>query len=708
MWRERQVQSVWALIVGACVWSALVWFGTQDLPLGGVARYFAPPQPDPAWFEAWFAEKLPLFNTLVRGGLAVAPWGLLMGWMGWRHASGLVPFLKSPRIFAGVLIACLLMSFPPPIAASTSGLDQSWQWFLNFAAGKCVFGSGVVFTYGPLGYLLMPQVCIANAWGALAANALFLSLWGFCLWRLFGLSEGGQKGAWLLLLTMFIPQANMEWRWVALACLIPSVVLLRRLAASAEHPCGDVVLAMWAGVVLALLSLMKFSSLVTVAGTQLFVFGAASFQSRRYRLVPGFVWLFTFALSFFLFAVLSFSSVADVVAWGIGSIRIADGYNKFFLSEKSVVQLAVAPLALVLTVFWLLWGNRAWRKALLLGVALSPMFFCSLKYSWTRQGPTAFYYLLSVAAALVAVVAPAVVCRVGTVIALLLLVSQALVLPRVLAGTVTFDFALGLNPLGLVDTVRLGQSVELAEKGTRRTTVDNALPKAWVDLIGTSRVQFLPYDFTPVMTPHDFTFCPIPVLQLYSAYLPELDALCAAVYEQSQPPDYLVVTADPMWCGYFFNHPQTWQSVRLHYEYADRHGDRILLRRRTAGHQAVSCSRKREVKVREGEWISCATWSPGVQIALQWPQTFFGRLSTTFFRNTMTYVSFKYENGDVFRFPLNPSTTRYPFLLAAIPRSADEMVIAFKGGALAMPQTMRFEAENPALYMDTLTLTLHD
>src|SRR6478609_2780438 len=70
------------------------------------------------------------------------------------HASG-IHFL---RLFGSLLLAgCLFYVFPaaPEI---TRGLDESWKAFLSYAflAGKH-FGTEVVFTYGPWGFLIYPR-----------------------------------------------------------------------------------------------------------------------------------------------------------------------------------------------------------------------------------------------------------------------------------------------------------------------------------------------------------------------------------------------------------------------------------------------------------------------------------------------------------------------------------------------------------------------
>ena len=690
----------WAVAIGISVlWSLAAWFGTDGMPIGDLAKYFSRDVPDPAWF----ATVVPRLTHLARMGLALLPW-LLIGVTAAtilfrRHFET----LNQSKPFTWLVIAMALLSFPPPITASTTGLDQSWQWFLNHVAFTGAFGRDVVFTYGPLGFLLMPQLHLANALAALAANVFFLGTWCFCLLSLARLGEHERKSAWLLLATMFFPQGNMEWRWVALAALTVSVPLVRRLAKARPNVREDVLLTALGGMALALASLMKFSSLVTIAGTQVFVlFITMPLARGRARFVPMATWGIAFAAVFSCLAAFCFDSFSCFICWARGSLVIADGYNKYFISAKSAMHLLFMPTLLLAGCILLFLRAKANREKALFLLALSPLMFCTLKYGWTRQGPEAFCYVFCLVLSVATALSPHITSRIFCFISAIVLTSEALLIPRTTIGSRTCDFTFGINPSGLVKTLFLGPSLEQAQIETEKNAAEVQLPAEWHTRFKGKRVQFMPIDFAPAFGTTDFTMQTVPVLQLYSAYLPELDRVCAAAYDGANAPDYLVVTRDAYWNGNFIRHPQTWESVLCKYQF-DAATSRHLLLARRARVIPPTTSPSRPLDVRCGEWIDSSQWQT---MSIDWPQTLWGRFCTVFFRNTLTYLSLRYADGSIERIELNPATLKAPWPLDRIAITAEDVDKVLSGLPTRKPTAIRFEVTTPGLYRERIALNI--
>src|SRR5579862_1366778 len=90
-------------------------------------------------------------------------------------------FLKSTLLLAFIL----LIVIPAVPFAMGPGLDASWAIGLNMGHfDKMVFGRDIIFTYGPLGYLIAPTFPEAEPW------AVFTFAWGialltaYALWKL--------------------------------------------------------------------------------------------------------------------------------------------------------------------------------------------------------------------------------------------------------------------------------------------------------------------------------------------------------------------------------------------------------------------------------------------------------------------------------------------------------------------------------------------
>src|SRR5205085_10575097 len=68
-----------------------------------------------------------------------------------------------------VVVVLAFASFPGGLMIPASGLDPSWMWALNVLPHEgVVWGRDTTFTYGPLGFLVVPQHFAWNGWIALA------------------------------------------------------------------------------------------------------------------------------------------------------------------------------------------------------------------------------------------------------------------------------------------------------------------------------------------------------------------------------------------------------------------------------------------------------------------------------------------------------------------------------------------------------------
>ena len=106
------------------------------------------------------------------------------------------PRFECGRSFAIVLLVMSFLSFPNPVSSAGPGLDESWVWMLNHLAFTQSFGRDIVFTYGPLGFLLVPQLGMGQILVSLVSVVAFSSLWGTLLWWVYGWGEKGRNVAW--------------------------------------------------------------------------------------------------------------------------------------------------------------------------------------------------------------------------------------------------------------------------------------------------------------------------------------------------------------------------------------------------------------------------------------------------------------------------------------------------------------------------------
>lgn len=113
-------------------------------------------------------------------------------------------------VFLSALLLTVLLSPVPRLPLGTNE-DSSWSAVLGYAHQISLqFGSDIVFTYGPLGFLLTPYYSVAAPWMSLGAEVIvtFLGMLGLCLvaWRLHPASRG------VALVVLVLTAANTEPR----------------------------------------------------------------------------------------------------------------------------------------------------------------------------------------------------------------------------------------------------------------------------------------------------------------------------------------------------------------------------------------------------------------------------------------------------------------------------------------------------------------
>lgn len=712
------------LVKGICFFGFNVlpanWIAGNIAPRGDVyaAENSARKEGDPLYISSGaghdeldyvrFFDLLPRLFRLARLCLALAPLVLLCVFLAARFVVRRAKVVDRPVVFAGVLAVFSLLSLPNPIWASSPGLDSSWTWFLSHFAWSRVFGSEVVFTYGPLGFLLHPELTLSNALAGLGLSLAFAASWAWLLWTIYCRVSNGRASAWLLLFTMLFPQMNLEWRLVVLACLLSALPLVLSPAkgSSARAICS----LSLAGAFLALNSLVKFTSLTAVLGTQVFCLAWLAFRDRAHVLRR----IGAFAVSFtVVFVVLSsclFQSVGDVVLWVNGSLATASGYNLYMIADKSWPELLV-PFAIVAVCLLRCLGKDADMKAFVAYLVASPFVFCTVKYAIVRQSSLPLMYgTVAILAMFVAVCPGLRRFAVGMGVALYG-ASVAMVLPYVLSGMYS-GFPLGLNPAGVVRTLRLGKSLDAARIETDGSSQKRDIPDEWRSMIGGGTVLFAPSEMGPAMVADtSFTTVPLPSLQLYSSCNPYLDERNAALLAGDHSPDWIIVASEANGCGHMINYPRFFSAMVDNYEVVSEDASFLLMKRRypgpagAAANQELQCSESRK-SVDVGDWLDCSALG-GTSVAIEWPRSAFGKFCGLFFRSTMCYLNVRYDDGASCRFQFIPdNSASFPFRFDYIVHDDKDVARVLKGEESRKPVAIMFEADCPSHFRKGVSVKL--
>ena len=523
---------------------------------------------------------------LVRTGIAWGPFlicGLLVltRLLGGKLLALAQRIVNCPPVFAGIGSGILLLTFPKAITPATPGLDPSWIWLFNRYAFEGAVGRDFVFTYGPLGFLIAPQLTSLNMWLGIGFNAVFILVLAIIIRALYGREENsvGRWCATALLVLWSLPWPNgMEWKW----CVV-SVMACLCAAFCANFPSRlRFLLFGFSAVSVVLLSFVKFSSCISVMGEHVVILAARFLRDRRGATKGLALYCVAFAATLAFCMAAFFPNLDTFHCWLKGSLEISSGYNLYMGSEKSWFELAgtIVPLAgLAAMVFR---GNAGRWQGVLYWMLLSPLIFCTYKYAIVRQSSLPLALLLSwftvIQVALTGGSRPR-----ATRFVLLCLAVSAGTSVIWCDWTPSRDVSLGC----IRQIVRASRTLRNSLDESLAACKSTRLPPHWRERIGTNLVMIAGWEMGPAMS-GDLNLVPLPATQTYSAYTPYLDGLCASrIAEGKDVPEFILAPANPETFdarNIYFDNPRLWDAVRREYEFLDIGKDHVLLGRRKDPH----------------------------------------------------------------------------------------------------------------------------
>ncbi len=490
---------------------------------------------------------------------------------------------------------CLgLATLPLPVRFPLPNLDHSWMVGLFMAAHERLrFGTEIVWTYGPLGFLDWNLYVYHGLWvgSLLTSIAIHVALVGlvYAICSRHAPPAGPRRwavfGAAAISLLLASPLLYLHKKLLLLAALVLYDALDRAPGPARSLRSGA------AAILLAATSLIKLSGLVS-ALSMLAVFVAFELRARGARRAAVFLGLFATACG--LGWIWTGQSGSSLAAGWRPHLEILRGY-------ETAMGLPGPPLE------WLL-GAAAWTgfNALLLiawargrrGVAvfLSLTWFLLLiefKQGFVRHDEHAtlfFSFALLESAILLAIAsrdeAPRGWMLGGSLAALLLLCVMG---QRVFREVSSFDQVPGsvwTLPESVGTAVQLGMEPEArraALASARRSLLSpfGLTPEALKRWLGDARVDILPWD-AAIAWAGGLRWAPRPVFQSYAAYTPDLDRLNRRHFEGDNAPEFLLWrwTPDSIDTRYVLHDaPETLRAILCRYRYADWMGEMLLLRR---------------------------------------------------------------------------------------------------------------------------------
>lgn len=404
------------------------------------------------------------------------------------------------------------------------GLDQSWWAGLYMAAHNGMdFGTGIVFTYGPLGILREPWLFYPGA------LSLIPYLYGAGLFIGFSISLVAvlrRRVGWLpaALIALFLLLLLEQTETAVATAMFVSILIIER------RP-GDRALFLYAiagGLLAGVEMLGKLSAGPVVVVVLLL--GLIGARARPRDLAVYLVSLFISTIGLWLVTGQALGNLPDFVT---NSIQIITGYSDAMTlyDQSPVINLVFVVVTAIATVVWTLEGRYKDRRAdLAAGAIAFVITFAFYKQAIIRIDGfhmSAFFVLVS----LLWVAIP----------------PRRGLLPVSLAGMAVFAVTAslyatsevpgpGFNPVsnltGFVNETRTALSTSRQQReidaSRQKLVAQYDMEPGLLAAVGDEAVSVQPWE-TMVAWAYEFNWSPLPVFQNYSAYTTELDELNTGV-----------------------------------------------------------------------------------------------------------------------------------------------------------------------------------
>ncbi|HEV2201371.1 MAG TPA: hypothetical protein VGR73_16250 [Bryobacteraceae bacterium] len=610
-------------------------------------------------------------------------------------------------LFSVIWIYTALLTIPFAYPRPGTNIDSSHRFGGNyFLKAGFHYGTDVIFTFGPLEYLIYPEyighhVAVAN----LVRGALWLLLLAQFLW----LYELGVSGLWksLLLMLAIIAARNMllnSFDYYALAVLI---VMLVYMIERPEAWFGYIFMIVIAGA----LAMTKFSAYI-LAGLTIGLFLAVrcgwppKLPGRKERALPVAV-LLAAPIAFLLHN----HSIRALFDYFYGSLQLSSGYSEAMSLATPAADLAYA---VVLGSLFLLGVAIAAIKRTLPWTAASmllALYWMNFKHGFVRSDNStlndehttiAYCFEIILAALLICLLRGRPRVILGYAAAFPIFAIFALSATNLHWAVWSEAFWSGAhNRLAAADLVHWSATAARIREEERGVDEFDRLPPAFRKLLDASTAAVFPWELVYARPGH-FALQPLYTMQSYSAYTEYLDRRTARRIRAARDrTEYILFE----WKSIDDRHPlldvpQTWTAMVDNYRLEEIGDGKLLLKRRDTPLAQEQVFLKR-ISLPIGRWIDLPRTTTELWGRIHIPYSFAGKLRETLYKADAIYLAVSDSNNMTTRFRIVPGVLSHEFPLSSLPTDFVSLVDILKSQRVAAPIVrIRLEASNPDHYRE--------
>jgi len=632
-----------------------------------------------------------------------------------KYSNYLKILITNNSFLSLIFFAQMLWTFPQPVMMQASGLDPSWVNALYMMVlSKMQFGSDVIFTFGPLGFLSYPMLIDYNLW---RITLLFQILTHI-----------------LLYLTVFILLRKISAKWYHYLFMLP-ILLFANLSTDELLPILTSIMLfisfisdvgdksqkknydnyIWltlSGLLIAISSLLKFNSLLVslsliAVSIIIFILLKKDYKSITYLISCTIL----FFIIFWSATGQNFANVPNYIFYGA---ELSRGYTSAMSLESpfSGSGQFIIFLISIICVFCLLAYSFIKRKSnififLILNLVL---LFASYKHGFVRHDlhVLSFFLMYILVLGILFVMVSielqkkidylCIFCFAMTLIVIIMLISTTnAIAPWVMSENILTRW----DSYSLTGKLLLNQSAFDAIVDTEKQTIKNSyvIDDQTLKNIDNKSIDIFPWDIS-LCWAYGLNWSPKFVIQSYLDYTADLDNATSQHFIDKNPPQFIMYSYKSIDGRYpLFDEPSTFRAILNHYDYAQISSEFIILNRSVHGEKYSQSEDLGTVVGKMGQEIPVPDYNGLVFGSVHVNYNINGKLMDMLYKPSELYIQFKYRNGDlsgIYRFIPNDASNG--LLLSHYVGGEKDLTELFQGDITNDIEGFFIYAGNPSHY----------
>jgi len=613
------------------------------------------------------------------------------------------------RIFRLILIIYIIYTgFTIDYRFVCPGLDSSHFFAINyFANNNIIFGKDVIWTYGPLGFLLHPMDIGHN----LSIAILFqVSLWiVFSATIIYLASKRSVSTTQLSLFAIFLTLSTAIG--LEIDHLISLLVIL-------FLSIGYAIKRWYIPYLLALIfttflwfiksnpAILSTSAVISFAIFNIFN------DTKRGLKAAGLASLcipILFVTSYLLYN----NSLPDMLSYLRGISELASGYSIAMSYGGEAGDIAILPYFVIfyILISYLLYKTK--QASFSITITLIAPIFIILKHGFIRSDEHVFGFLSFSFAILAAIflftdvrkiIKCAEIKRAWKYLSVLS-ISSYLILCSYLY-TIRLDLRYQLN--NMVSILNYSYTKEALDGLSKHYISNFKMQPAFFGKIGTSSISVFPWETLPIVA-GKLNYKPFPVFQSYAAYTSYLDNLNSAYLEnQASAPKFILMN----WQAIDGRHPLAdvpaeWLSMYKWYDIDGKDAGSLLLKRRSgARFNVLELIEKKECRIED--YIKVPFSGNPVILKVRMKLNPLGRIAKVLFRIPAVKMQLFIDPNIKESIRITPDTLKDGLFINFLPLTLEETA-ALINSDRAMHEIMGFKLSGEGIgsYSDTITVEFY-